>query len=43
MVQKVQNLSDATPPIGNIHPFSQMTVTFEEMIEFEYPVRFKMP
>ena len=31
---KAQTLPDATPPMGNIHPFSKMAVTFEPLMGF---------
>ena len=31
---KVQILPNATPPIGKIHPFSKITVTFERLMQF---------
>ena len=31
---QVQTLTDETPPIGKIHPFSKMAVTFEQMMRF---------
>ena len=36
-----QTLPDATPPIGKIHPFSRVTLTFEPMIQISYPLRFR--
>ena len=30
-----QTLPDATPPIGKSHPFSKMTVTFEQLMDFD--------
>ena len=40
---QVQTLSDATPPIGKIHQFSIIAVTFEPMMQFWYILRFRMP
>ena len=31
---QAQTLPDATPPIGKIHPFSKMAVTFEPLMGF---------
>ena len=31
---QAQTLPDATPPIGKIHTFSKMAVTFEPMMQF---------
>ena len=33
--------SDTTPPKGQIHPFSEMTVTFEPLIGLSCPSGFK--
>ena len=30
-----QTLPDATLPIGKIHPFSKLVVTFEPLIQFD--------
>ena len=40
---QAQTLPDANPPIGEIHPFSNIAVVFEPMIQFVYPLRFRMP
>ena len=32
---QAQTLPDATPPIGKIHPFSKMAVTFEPLMGFD--------
>ena len=37
-----QLIPDATPPIGKIHPFSKKAVTFEPIMQFSYPLRFRM-
>jgi hypothetical protein len=34
LVVQAQTLPDATPPIGKIHPFSKMAVTFEPLMGF---------
>ena len=34
---QAQTLPDATPPIGKIHPFSKMAVTFEPLMGFGCP------
>ena len=31
---QAQTLPDATPPIGKIHPFSKMAITFEPLKQF---------
>ena len=31
---QAQTLPDATPPIGKIHPFSKMAITFEPLMHF---------
>ena len=33
-----QTLPDATPPVGKIHPFSKIAVTFEPMQRFRCPL-----
>ena len=37
-----QTLPDATPPIGKIHRFSKIAVTFEPMQRFRRPLRFRI-
>ena len=34
-------LPDATPPVGKIHTFSKITVTFEPIQQFKCPSRFR--
>ena len=36
------SLPDATPPTGKIHPSSKMAVTFEPMMQFRFPFRFRI-
>ena len=36
-----QTLPDATPPVGKIHPFSKITVTFEPLQRIRCHSRFK--
>ena len=38
---QVQTLPDATPPIGQIHPFSKMAVPFEPLMGFWCPSGFR--
>ena len=38
---QAQTLPDATPPIGQIHPFSKMAVTSEPLMGFKCPSRFR--
>ena len=38
-----QNPRHATTPIGQIHPFSKIAVTFKPMMIFSYPLRLRMP
>ena len=38
---QAQTLPDATPPIGKIHPFSNMAVTFEPPMRFWYPLGYR--
>ena len=37
-----QTLPDATPPVGKIHPFSKIAVTFEPIQRFRCPSRFRI-
>ena len=37
-----QTLPNATRPIGKIHPFSKMAVTFEPLMGFGCPLGFRM-
>ena len=37
-----QTLPDATPPVGKIHPFSKIAVTFKPIQRFKCPSRFRM-
>ena len=37
-----QTLADATPHIGKILPFSKIAITFEPMIGFRFPFKFRM-
>ena len=37
-----QTLPDATPPVGKIHPFSKIAVTFERIQRFRCPPRFRI-
>ena len=36
-------LPNATPPIGNIHPFCKVAQIFEPMMQFRFLLRFRMP
>ena len=36
-------LSDTTPPLGKIQPFSKIVVTFETVLRFWYPLGFRVP
>ena len=36
-----QTLSDATPPVGKVHPFSKMAITFTPILKFLCPLRFR--
>ena len=38
---QAENLSDEAPPIGKIHPFSKMAVTFKPLIGFWCPSGFR--
>ena len=38
---QAQTLPDATPPIGQMHPFSKMTITFKPLIGFRCPSGFR--
>jgi hypothetical protein len=35
---QAQTLPDTTPPIGKIHPFSEMAVTFKALMGFSCPL-----
>ena len=37
-----QTLPDATPPVGKIHPFSKIAVTFAPMQQFRCPSGFRI-
>ena len=37
-----QTLPDETPPVGKIHPFSKIAVTFVPIQRFRCPSRFKI-
>ena len=37
-----QTFPDATPPVGKIHPFSNIVVTFEPIQQFRCPSRFRI-
>ena len=37
-----QTLPDATPPVGKIHTFSNIAVTFEPIQQFRCPSRFRI-
>jgi hypothetical protein len=37
-----QTLPHATPPVGKIHPFSKIAVTFEPIQQFKCPPRFRI-
>ena len=37
-----QTLPDATPPVGNIHPFSKIALTFGPIKQFRCPSRFRI-
>ena len=37
-----QTLPDEAPPMGKIHPFSKITVTFEPVMQFWCPSRFRI-
>ena len=39
---QVQTLHDTTQPIGKIHPFIKIAITFEPAMRFECPSRFKI-
>ena len=39
---QAQTLPDASPPIGKIHPFSKITISFEPVMRFGFPSRFRM-
>ena len=39
---QAQHLPDEAPPIGKIHPFSKMAVTFEPVMRFGCPSRFRI-
>ena len=39
---EAQTLLDATPPIGKIHTFSNIAVTFEPVMRFERPSRLRL-
>ena len=36
---QVQTLPDEAPPIGKIHPFSKMAITFKPVMQFVCPLR----
>ena len=36
------NIPNATPPIVIIHPFIEIAVTFNPMMQFYYPLKFRM-
>ena len=38
---QAQTLPDEAPPMGKIHPFSKMAVTFEPLMEFGCPLGFR--
>ena len=40
---QAHTLPDATPPLGNIQLFSKMALTFKPMMQYLYPLRFRMP
>ena len=37
-----QTLPNATPPVGKIHPFIKIAVTFEPIQRFRCPLRFRI-
>ena len=39
---QVQTLPDATPPISKINPFSKITVTLGQVMQFGCPSRFRI-
>ena len=39
---QAQTLPDATPPIGKFHPSIKITVTFEPLMQFRFPSRFRI-
>ena len=34
-MQQAQTLTDATPPIGKIHQFSKIALTFDQKMQFD--------
>ena len=38
-----QTFPDATAPIGKVHPFSKIAITFELIHQFRCPSRFRIP
>ena len=39
---QVLTLPEATPPTGKIHPSCKSTVIFEPMMQFKFPLRFRI-
>ena len=39
---QAQTLSDEAPPIGKIHTFRKITITFEPVMQFGCPLRFRI-
>ena len=37
-----QTLPDAAPPVGKIHPFSKIAVTFKPIKQFMYPTKLNL-
>ena len=39
---QAQTLSNATPPIGKIHPLRKIAITLEPEMRFGYPMKFRI-